>query len=139
MKVFSWNCRGLGMPRTVRALKSAIRVFSPQIVCLMETKKRVVGWDLLKLRLGFRNCLAVGSRGRVGGLAMLWDDSVDVEVVNYSQNHIDAIVRDQQEFRITLFYGEPTLCNRVDSWSLLRSLRARTNMPWVVLGDFNLL
>lgn len=38
MKVLSWNCRGLGNPAAVRALKKLLRVQCPDVVFLMETK-----------------------------------------------------------------------------------------------------
>ncbi|MCI72567.1 RNA-directed DNA polymerase (Reverse transcriptase), partial [Trifolium medium] len=40
MKLISWNCRGLGNPTAVRALKKLIKDQSPDIVFLMETKLR---------------------------------------------------------------------------------------------------
>ncbi|CAM8943685.1 unnamed protein product [Rhodiola kirilowii] len=137
MRMFSWNCRGLGRPRTVRALKDAVRVFSPQIVCLMETKKKAVDGDWIRLKLGFRNCFAVDCRGRAGGLALLWDDSIQVSIVNYSSNHIDAVVEDSCVFRLTLFYGEPKVSDRILGWNLLRRLCGDRDIPWVVIGDFN--
>ena len=38
MNLLSWNCRGLGNPRSVNALKEVIRIEKPKIVFLMETK-----------------------------------------------------------------------------------------------------
>ena len=46
---------------------------------------------------------------RVGGLAMLWKEQVDLHVQNYTQNHIDAHIRTDPSapWRITSFYGKP--------------------------------
>ncbi|CAM8939724.1 unnamed protein product [Rhodiola kirilowii] len=137
MKLISWNCRGLGRPRTVRALRDAIRAYSPQMVCLLETKRREVDRDWIQWKLGFCNCLMVGCRGLSGGLAMLWEDDLDVSLLSYSKNHIDVVVRSQKEFRLTLFYGEPAVSNRVNGWALLRRLNEVRGLPWVVIGDFN--
>ena len=38
MSLLSWNCRGLGNPQTVNALKKVIRLEDPNLVFLMETK-----------------------------------------------------------------------------------------------------
>jgi hypothetical protein len=38
MKILSWNCRGLGNPKTVRALKKLLTNHTPDLVFLMETK-----------------------------------------------------------------------------------------------------
>ncbi|CAM8905994.1 unnamed protein product [Rhodiola kirilowii] len=137
MRLFSWNCRGLGRPRTVRALKEAIRAFSPQIVCLMETRKKDTDGEWIKWRLGFRNGLSVGCRGQSGGLVLLWEENIDVSVLSFSHNHVDAVVKDQKEFRLTVFYGEPAVSNRIIGWNLLRRLRETRGLPWVVIGDFN--
>ncbi|CAM8924024.1 unnamed protein product [Rhodiola kirilowii] len=137
MRVFSWNCRGLGRPWIVRALRDAVRSLSPQIVCLIETKKQAAELEGTKFKLGFHCCFGVSSKGRSGGLAMFWGDSVNVEIKSYSHYHIDAVVKEQSEFRLTLFYGDPSVSNRRESWNLLRQLRRVQGSQWVVLGDFN--
>jgi exonuclease III len=38
MKILSWNCQGLGNPRTVRALKKLLASHSPDLLFIMETK-----------------------------------------------------------------------------------------------------
>ncbi|KAL9671129.1 hypothetical protein QQ045_008695 [Rhodiola kirilowii] len=48
-----------------------------------------------------------------------------------------VVLRDQSDFRFTLFYGEPSLSNRITSWSLLRRLGGISNLPWLILGEFN--
>jgi exonuclease III len=75
MKIFSWNCRGLGNPQAVRALSRLIRTENPHVVFLMETKLKSSELDVNRIKWGFKNCLAVDCRGsgrdRTGGLALL--------------------------------------------------------------------
>ncbi|CAM9002471.1 unnamed protein product [Rhodiola kirilowii] len=137
MKILSWNCRGLGRPRAVRALKDVLSVHHPQIVCLLETKMMAVGWDKLRPTLGFQNCFAVSRQGMSGGMAVLWNADTSLEIVNYSHMHIDAVLKDGEDVRITLFYGAPAVGNRWRSWELLRRLRSLSSLPWLVIGDFN--
>ncbi|CAM8928966.1 unnamed protein product [Rhodiola kirilowii] len=103
MKLISWNCRGLGRPRTVRALKDAIRVFRPQVVGLIETKMRRFGWDVMKWKFGFQNCFVVGREGLSGGMAVLWNNEAELEIVSYSKSHIDTVCQGRDKFRFTLF------------------------------------
>ena len=70
MSTISWNCRGLGNPRAIRALKGLIRLKEPKLVFLMETKMEARRVLKLKLTLGYPNGIAVDSTGRSGGLAL---------------------------------------------------------------------
>ncbi|KAL9672899.1 hypothetical protein QQ045_029152 [Rhodiola kirilowii] len=137
MRVFSWNCRGLGRPRTVCALVDAIREFRPQVVCLIETKKKASDWNFLKLKFGFRYCFAVDCKDKAGGLAVLWLEELDLTIRSYSIGHVDADVRYGCYFRLTLFYGDLVAAKRKFSWELFRMLSTASNLPWIVLGDFN--
>ncbi|CAM8982799.1 unnamed protein product [Rhodiola kirilowii] len=137
MSLISWNCRGVGGPRTVRALCDVIRSYRPSILGLIETKKAAGDWDRLRVRLGFKGCLAVDSRGRSGGLALLWTDDVELELISQSKHHIEVKVKGVVEFDFTLFYGSPRLQDRACSWDLLRRLKRDVRRPWVVMGDFN--
>ncbi|KAL9672151.1 hypothetical protein QQ045_028399 [Rhodiola kirilowii] len=79
----------------------------------------------------------IDCRGRAGGLAMRWDESIQVRIISYSSSHIDAVVKESCEFRLTLFYGEPNISDRIFGWNLLRRLGEGMDIPWVVVGDFN--
>lgn len=112
MKLIGWNCRGLGQPRTVRALQDLVRTEKPSILGLIETKLGSKDWDYLRIKLGFSYCFVVNNCGRSGGLALLWNPETDVTVISYSKFHIDAIVRTVHTFRVTLFYGHPRVEKR---------------------------
>lgn len=90
-----WNCRGLGNPQAVRALKELIEEEDPGIIFLSETKLFVAEWDRMKARLGFRIFFSSGSEGRRGGLALLRRNSVDLSIKSYSLGHIDASIKNE--------------------------------------------
>ncbi|CAM8915205.1 unnamed protein product [Rhodiola kirilowii] len=137
MRLLSWNCRGVGGPRAVRSLGDVVRTHRPSILGLIETKKEDLDWEYLKRKLGFSYCFAVGSHGRSGGLALLWDEETEVTIISHSTAHIDVRVRKEYDFFLTLFYGSPRCHERKDSWDLLRNLKKNSGEPWVVMGDFN--
>ncbi|KAL4638715.1 hypothetical protein ACB092_03G166100 [Castanea dentata] len=140
MNAISWNCRGIGNPQTVRALRNLAQQWNPNIVFLMETKTRVKIMERVKERIGLANGLIVPSEGKSGGIARLWVRGLDVEIKSYTQSHIDAIVTDlvsRFKWRITRFYGNPDTNQRRESWNLLYFLNAQYQLPWVCLGDFN--
>jgi exonuclease III len=55
MKLLSWNCRGLGKPAAVRALKLLTQAHHPDIVFLSETK--LLSSELSKKTNSFGNRL----------------------------------------------------------------------------------
>ena len=93
-----------------------------------------------KFKLGLLNGLIIPKVGRSGGLAMLYDRDVKVEVQSYSGYFIDAFVTDSDsgfQWRITGFYGNPKTHRRKESWDLLKYLSQKSQMPWLCFGDFN--
>ena len=125
MNSLTWNCQGLGNPRSVRALHNIVRQWNPKVVFLMETKAKNRRMERIKNRIGLANGLFVPCVGRKGGLALLWDRDVDLEIKSYSLNHIDAIINDtvnNYKWRLTSFYGHPETHRRYESWHLLAFL-----------------
>ncbi|XP_023890148.2 uncharacterized protein LOC112002224 [Quercus suber] len=140
MITLSWNCRGLGNRRTVRALEKVVSSQDPSLIFLMETKMCVSEMDGIKETIDRPGGLVVPSKGRSGGLALLWKRDIRVEVQTFSENHIDAIIvpgRGSPRWRLTGFYGNPETSKREESWSLLTRLANGNSLPWLCIGDFN--
>lgn len=38
---------------------------------------------------------------------LLWNSEMDVALLSFSDHHIDVMVKSNEEFRLTLFYGNP--------------------------------
>ncbi|KAK4400699.1 putative ribonuclease H protein, partial [Sesamum angolense] len=115
------------------------RKYNPPLVFLMETKCRSFGIERVKKRLNMHG-LAVDSIGKGGGLALLWDKEVFVDLVSFSRYHMDARVqlREGEDYwRFTGFYGEPDSSKRTVSWDLLIRLSRLSNLPWICIGDYN--
>ncbi|KAL7158395.1 hypothetical protein ABFS83_02G140200 [Erythranthe nasuta] len=139
MSCLFWNCRGLGGPLTIHEIGDMLRRFDPTLVFLSETKATSQLIDKLKRRW---NCFgfAVDRVGQAGGLVMLWRKETNVDLLSYSQNHIDVEVSclsTNFKWRCTGFYGQPDQSRRHLSWSLLRHLHTRSELPWIIGGDFN--
>ncbi|KAJ8763653.1 hypothetical protein K2173_003125 [Erythroxylum novogranatense] len=138
MRLLVWNCRGAGNPRAVRALKDLILRHRPAVVFLSETKVHGVRMEALRSLFRFDSCFSVDSLGNGGGLSILWSNSVQLSIQSYSANFIDCEIRcSVRSWRFTGFYGFPESTRRRDSWLLLRSLAARSSLPWLCVGDYN--
>jgi hypothetical protein len=73
--------------------------------------------------LRFHSCLSVDVEGRSGGLSVMWRDTIDCRVMNYSRNFINLIVKEkeeEEEWRLTCYYGYPERERRRQAWDLLR-------------------
>ncbi|XP_042969143.1 uncharacterized protein LOC122301839 [Carya illinoinensis] len=136
----SWNCRGLGNPRTVRELDLLVRTKCLHFIFLMETKCGRKRAEVVRNMLHFENSFVVDSRGPSGGLAFLWKDTLDLTLENYSQNHISMVLRlaeECQQILLTSFYGFPESARKGDSWNLMKLIKPAENIPWLCFGDFN--
>ncbi|KAL3820475.1 hypothetical protein ACJIZ3_006380 [Penstemon smallii] len=139
MNCLAWNCQGLGGSSAVHYLELHIRVQNPQIVFLSETKAKNRKIDFLKSKFDMHG-VCVDSRGKSGGLALLWNKELHVDLQSFSPNHIDIHIAESDNptgWRFTGFYGEPDTSHRHNSWDLLRCLASRSSKPWVCMGDFN--
>ncbi|XP_019200118.1 PREDICTED: uncharacterized protein LOC109193755 [Ipomoea nil] len=139
MSTLSWNCRGLGNPRTVREVTDLVSRKKPEFVFLMETK---VGWlhaERLRVKLGFDGLFYVDNDGMAGGLALLWKKNNTARLLSYSKNHVDVEVSSAngKVWRMTCFCGQSDRNMRTESWDLLLTLSTRSQLPWIVMGDFN--
>ena len=140
MSAIAWNCQGLGNPGAVGALQKAVLKEDPTLVFLMETKFNVEEMVDIKRKLERSQGMIVPSVRQSGGLALLWKESVVVDVHTFSPRHIDAVImedRGNKNWRFTGFYGNLETSKREESWVLLVNLSTRSALPWVCMGDFN--
>ena len=140
MSLLSWNCRGLGNPQTVNTLKKVIRLEDLNLVFLMKTKSDEEWVKIARNQCGFKDSHVVPSDGLKGGLALFWKSDIKVDVLNSSLSFIDALIKGGDRigcWHLTGFYGHPETSQRVESWRLLNSLRDVSQLPWLVIANFN--
>ena len=93
----------------------------------------------MKGTLGYDNVFAVSSSGRSGGLGLYWNKNTKVEILPFSQYHIDSIISENggEPWRFTCVYGEAQIAERHKTWDMLKFIKASSPLPWVCMGDFN--
>lgn len=66
-------------------------------------------------RCGFCNGLKVKAEGTRGGLCLAWKKNLMVQIRNYSKNHIDVEIQEDEVglmWKLTGFYGAPDASHR---------------------------
>ncbi|XP_019171433.1 PREDICTED: uncharacterized protein LOC109166988 [Ipomoea nil] len=139
MSTLSWNCRGLGNPRTVRDVVDMVSRKQPDFVFLMKTKVGREHAEQIRVTIGFEGLFYVNNNGLSGGLALFWRKNSTTRLLSYSTNYVDieVTITGHPAWWMTCYYGFSERTRRTKSWDLLRALAAASNLPWTVMGDFN--
>ena len=96
MRAMVWNCRDVGSPLTVPQLREVIRLHSPSLVFLSETKKKKNFLNSVKQWIKFDNVFVVDPVGLAGGLAMLWKQELKVKKVLFTSFTIELLIDDSE-------------------------------------------
>uniref|UniRef100_A0A803LVS9 Endonuclease/exonuclease/phosphatase domain-containing protein n=1 Tax=Chenopodium quinoa TaxID=63459 RepID=A0A803LVS9_CHEQI len=143
--ILSWNCRGLGSISAVNALKRVVFLESLQLVFLSETRLKKHEAEKIKNKINFSCAFVVECEGegrkRSGGLMLLWKDGVDVDLMSFSQNHINVLIDSLIDggWRFTSVYGFPEEERKHKTGLLMEILADSQDKPWLCGGDFNLM
>lgn len=86
----------------------------------------------MKNSLNLNRFHTVFSTSSAGGLCLLWDKDVGVQLIASSNIDWEGF-----SWRFTGFYGFPELSKKKLSWDLIRDLNNFSNLTWVIGGDFN--
>jgi hypothetical protein len=72
-------------------------------------------------------------------LALLWNDPAQINVQNYSQNHIDSHVQllGGTKWQFRGFYGHLEGHRLRKSRALMDKLHSLNTLPWLCMLDFN--
>ncbi|KAJ1394661.1 Endonuclease/exonuclease/phosphatase superfamily [Sesbania bispinosa] len=140
MKIISWNCRGVAATATVSELRELSSKHRPTIVFLMETRAKEGKLNRLKRLTKLQHLFCVEPDGLSGGLALFWDNSVEVEIISSTTNIIHAAITDKDSahyWETSFVYGNPIPSHRRSLWNDLAHYHFHRKMPSTLLGDFN--
>jgi hypothetical protein len=95
--------------------------------------------ESLSRTLRFDKAFAISSSGRSGGLGVFWNNEMKIDILPYSQYHLDAVVMEQgkEPWRLTVVYGEAQDNEHHKTWDMLKFIRSSNDLLWLCIGDFN--
>jgi hypothetical protein len=123
----------------VKELLDFARAFAPSVLSVIETQVHRSRVEGLRHTLGYDKAFVVSSSGRSGGIGIFWNNEKKVEILPYSQYHIDTVITeaDGLPWRLTCVYGEAQTRKRYKTWDMLKFIKSSTSLPWACMGDFN--
>ena len=138
MSILSWNCQGAGSTETVQQIREYRRKYFPDFLFLMETKQKFEYVNGLRKSLGYDQLITVKPEGLSGGLAVLWKDSYQVDVLATNKRIIDLKVSlGSTFFFLACVYRDPVKAKRWEVWDPLVNIGLRRDEAWMLAGDFN--
>ncbi|XP_026383536.1 uncharacterized protein LOC113279033 [Papaver somniferum] len=93
----------------------------------------------------YPNTHIINPIGLAGGLALSWVDGIYFEIIQWNTNMINILVQTNSETKkwlLTCFYGSPYPTNRKIAWDFISDIASQVemnSMPWVLLGDLNMI
>ncbi|XP_019172990.1 PREDICTED: uncharacterized protein LOC109168419 [Ipomoea nil] len=139
MNIVSWNCQGAASSGFRRALHMLVRKHEVDVVGLLEPRISGNSADKACKSFGFENWIRVEAVGFSGGIWILWNDGVRVEIVATNPQYIlTRIGKNNKNFGIVSFvYGSPSSCYRKKLWEGLSTDNFHMHEGWLAVGDFN--
>jgi hypothetical protein len=70
---------------------------------------------------------------------MFWNNSLNIDILGYSQYHIDTFVfgLSDDQWRLTTIYGEAQTFEWHQTWNMLKDICTNSTLPWLCIRDFN--
>jgi exonuclease III len=144
MNLVSWNCRGLGNPSKIEAVKDLLKAAPSDILMLQETK--IEGQVLLEIsrkKWNKSSGKAVSTRGTSGGLATFWTEDLFLLNKHYETQHwiYTELKHKASKFSISLFnlYVPVSYAEKRECWNSLSAFLEEASPSNVIIaGDLNI-
>lgn len=142
INLLNWNVRGLGDSNKCAIVKDTVIDSKNNLLCFQETK-----WDdhtIFRVRQvcpsRFREYAALDAEGTRGGVLLAWSNAYS-RVIQYTNKWTVSVVLKigQFQFFLTGAYAPQADREKIQFLQELRQLRLLNDLPWIVVGDFNML
>ncbi|XP_024178006.1 uncharacterized protein LOC112183925 [Rosa chinensis] len=117
-----------------------VKLHSIDILAICEPKVQFSRASIALKNLGFTDSRIVEAEGFSGGLWLLWNKNktqVDFIDDNFQSISVKITLPGKPTWMLTVVYASPTHTTRSSLWPYFDNLAAITNLPWMLIGDFN--
>lgn len=143
MNCVSWNVRGLGRPEKKRSVLRFLKRENFVFMALQETKLKELNSRLFRWLWGNEDILAEGaaSDGNSGGLISFWRPNFFTLESKIVSNRYVLLVGTVVGVNLRCGFGNIYAPNddaeREVFWAELQSVIVDASVPWMLMGDFN--
>ncbi|KAI5323752.1 hypothetical protein L3X38_032824 [Prunus dulcis] len=142
MKLLSWNCRGSAWSGFVLQSLFYISTFCLDLFCIVDSRVSRDQADCLVQRLGFSSSFCIPSSiGQCGGIILMWNPSMlNISILNYHEHYIHYEIQELSTKKVwltTFVYAYLQKAKQETMWTDLISSKPVSNIPWLLLVDFN--
>lgn len=137
MNMLCSNFHGVGNAATIHELA---KKFAPTILYIIDTQINRVRVEALVGTLGYDITYAIDSQGRSGGIGILWNNLVKIEILGYWFIMFIALcVLDpgEEAWRLSCVYREAQMHLRPQNLGCVKRHKTSSTLPWLCIGDFN--
>jgi exonuclease III len=144
MNLASWNCRGLGNPSKIEAVKDLLKAAPVDIIMLQKTKiEGQLLLDISRTKWNKRLGKAISSRGSSGGLATYWTEDLFLLNKHHETRHwiYMELMHKARKFSISLFnlYVLVSYAEKRECWNSLSAyLEEASPNNIIIAGDLNI-
>ncbi|KAJ8749949.1 hypothetical protein K2173_013864 [Erythroxylum novogranatense] len=131
---------GCGNSKFHHFLSEYRREHNMNLIALLETRISGKNADSVVAKLGYPYSHRVEANGFVGGIWILWDDYITVDIIFNHSQLIHARVKQVNASSfcfITFVYGSSQIQGRKKLWENLSLMAELVQGPWMFTGDFN--
>jgi hypothetical protein len=113
----------------------------PQVCFISETRNASITKNALKNHFNYKDAFVVPSQGQSGGLWLIWNDDIDLAIVDHNHHFIFALCTNKinmKHYGLICIYGDPHHRTTSDIWeNVLLFVTHNSNLPMFCMGDLN--
>jgi endonuclease/exonuclease/phosphatase family metal-dependent hydrolase len=112
-----------------------------QVCFLSEMRKSSITKTAITNQFNYNDAFVVPAQGQLGGLWLIWNDEVDLNIVDHSHHFIFALCINKtslQQYGLVCIYGDPHHRTTSVIWEqVLNFVVQNSNLPILCMGDLN--